>query len=128
MDLVLVLDSSHSNTPVGWAVVKKVASDLVELLDISKDGTHVAVLKFSTKVTAFYMFDVNPSKQKTQAQIQSLDFDDEWAQLDLALKAINDYVFASSAGGRPYVPKVVVVFTDGTPSGKIKIYCFMSAG
>lgn len=121
MDLVLVLDSSHSNTPVGWAVVKKVASDLVELLDISKEGTHVAVLKFSTKVTAFYMFDSDPSIQKTKEQIRLLDFDDEWARLDLALQAINDHVFASSAGGRPNVPKVVVVFADGTPSGKVEL-------
>lgn len=113
----MVFDASHSITPIGFALMKHRALDLVNQLRISTEGTHVAILKYSTTISTFYMFEENALKDKTRRQINALTFDNGWSRLDLALQGVVDHVFHSAAGARENVPKVVVVFTDGKVVG-----------
>lgn len=117
MDLLLVFDSSHSMTPIGFTLMKHRAIDMVRQLRISPQGTHVAILKYSSTISTFYMFEENSVLDKTLRQINALTFDDGWSRLDLALQGVVDHVFHPAAGARKDVPKVVVVFTDGKVLG-----------
>jgi len=117
MDLLLVFDSSHSITPIGFALMKNRALELVKQLHISPQGTHVAILKYSSTISTFYMFEENSVQDKTLRQINALTFDDGWSRLDLAMQGVVDHVFHPAAGARQDIPKVVVVFTDGKVLG-----------
>lgn len=119
MDLVLVLDSSYSITSNGWINSINAAKKLIDSLDISPDGTHVSIMKFSTDVEAFHMFNPNATKETLKQLLDDLQFDGEWSRLDLALKSVDHHAFNPAGGARlGNVPKAVVIFSDGKLDGK----------
>jgi hypothetical protein len=118
LDLALVLDSSYTITSAGWTKIKEAATKLIDGLDISPDGTHVSIMKFSTDVEAYYMFDANAGKERLKQQIDDLKYDGEWSRLDMALQAVDHHVFIPVGGARlGTVPRALVIFSDGKADG-----------
>ncbi|XP_031574008.1 putative uncharacterized protein DDB_G0290521 [Actinia tenebrosa] len=118
MDLVLVLDSSYSITLFGWMKIKNAAKKLIDSLNISPQGTHVAIMKYSTDVETYYMFDPKASKDKLKQLLDNLQFDGEWSRLDIAMQSVDRHVFVPIGGARlGKVPKAVVIFSDGKSDG-----------
>lgn len=121
LDLVLVFDASYTITTSGWYKIKKAAKQLVDGLDIAPQGTHVSLMKYSTDVETFRIFEQDDDKEKIMKQIDDLTYDGEWSRMDLAAKAVDEHVFSSGSGARlGDVPKAVIFFTDGRTDGMTK--------
>lgn len=122
LDLVLVMDSSYTITTSGWYRIKKAAEQLVDTLDISPQGTHLSIMKFSTDVQTLRMFEQDVDKEQLKKDIDNMSYDGEWSRLDLAIKAVDEHVFAEGSGARlGDVPKAVILFTDGKADGNVLI-------
>jgi len=119
LDVALVMDSSYTIGSTGFYKIKKAAQQIVDGLDISPQGTHVSVMKFSTDVQTFRIFEQNEDKEKLKKEIDNLAYDGEWSRLDLAIRAVDEHVFTSTSGARlGDVPKAVIIFTDGKADGE----------
>ncbi|XP_032232543.2 mucin-2 [Nematostella vectensis] len=121
LDLAILLDASYSITTTGWEGIATATKDLIDKLDISPAGTHVSLMKFSTDVETFYMFDNQATKDRLKSLIDKMEYDGEWSRTDIALNAAKNHIFVPSTGARGDAPKAIVLFTDGKTDGPTPI-------
>lgn len=113
MDLVFVIDGSKSLGTANFDRVKKWVSGIVETLAVSKRGTQVGLIQYSTKVRTEFTLAQHHSAQAIQQAVASMQYMGRGSMTGSALRHMFERSFSAAQGGRHGVPRACVVFTDG---------------
>lgn len=113
MDLVFVIDGSKSLGPANFELVKQLVNSIVESLDVSKTGTHIGLLQFSTKVRTEFSLGQYTAAQDVRQAVTRMQYMGRGSMTGSALRHMFESSFSAKEGARPDVPRACVVFTDG---------------
>lgn len=113
MDLVFVIDGSKSMGPANFELVKQFVLSIVESLDVSRTGTRVGLLQYSTKVRTEFTLSQHASAQGVRQAVARVQYMGRGSMTGSALRHMFLFSFSAKDGARPNVPRVGIVFTDG---------------
>ena len=109
-DVAFIVDSSGSIGRRKWPLVLDFLKKIINEFNVGPDGTHVAVVAYSTNAKVEFAFNAVSGEQITAEEygkrIDRIRFQRGYTYIDKALKLANEQVFVTSAGMRPDVPKV----------------------
>ena len=104
------MDSSGSIGRRRWPLVLDFLKKVINEFNIGPDGTHVAVVAYSTNPKLEFPFNAVSGDEITAEEygkrIDRIRFQRGYTYIDKALKLANEQVFVTSAGMRSDVPKV----------------------
>lgn len=101
-------DDFHEVKNFVWAVFQN--------LEISNNGTHVGLIRFSTRASLVFNFQFSADNNllRLKEMIDNTAFGDgNDTKTELALQLARSDLFSAEGGSRPDVPKIVVVLTYG---------------
>ena len=110
MDVVFVLDGSDSVTPVNFDKVKKFTADIVNQFDLGQAKVHVGVIEFSTFIGRVIQLGQVNNLDMLRFLISNISMSNDGTGTHKALKRMRE-MFRER--GRPEVPRIGVVITDG---------------
>uniref|UniRef100_A0A672GQG2 Matrilin 2 n=1 Tax=Salarias fasciatus TaxID=181472 RepID=A0A672GQG2_SALFA len=113
MDLVFIIDGSKSLGPANFERVKQFVSGIVDSLDISKAGTHVGLLQYSTKVRSEFSLGKYTTAQDIKRAVSRMQYMGRGSMTGSALRHMFEQSFTAKEGARPNTQRVCIVFTDG---------------
>jgi len=113
VDVVFVVDGSDSIIDTEWTLVISFLNQLVSRLDIDSGITRVGALTFSSSVDSVFNLDRYTTVAGVQSGISGLVHQKDGTNTEEALDYVRTDMLISAAGGRPDVPNVVIVMTDG---------------
>ncbi|KAM9309426.1 matrilin-2-like [Pholidichthys leucotaenia] len=113
MDLVFVIDGSKSLGPANFERVKQFVNTIVDSLGVSKAGTHVGLLQYSTKVRTEFTLGQYTTAQGVKRAVNRMQYMGRGSMTGLALRRMFESSFTAKEGARLDVPRVSIVFTDG---------------
>ena len=109
-DVAFIVDSSGSIGRRRWPLVLNFLKKVINGFNIGPDGTHVAVVAFSSNPKLEFPFNAVSGDEITAEEygkrIDRIRFQRVFNYIDKALKLVNEQVFVTSAGMRSDVPKV----------------------
>ena len=104
------MDSSGSIGRRRWPLLLDFLKKVINEFNIGPDGTHVAVVAYSTNPKLEFPFNAVSGDEITAEEygkrIDRIRFQRGFTYIDKALKLANEQVFVTSAGMRSDVPKV----------------------
>ncbi|KAK3703105.1 hypothetical protein QZH41_003014 [Actinostola sp. cb2023] len=113
IDLVFLIDGSASIEMYGTGTFQSCLNfikTVINAFDVSRDGTRVGAISFSTNSTLDFDFDKYNDKQDLDSAIDKIDNAGLTTFTGKGLKFALEKVFNSARNG---VPKVLVLMTDG---------------
>ncbi|KAM9321662.1 cartilage matrix protein [Gastrophryne carolinensis] len=113
IDLVFLIDGSKSVRPENFELVKQFINQVVESVDVGDKRAHVGVVQYSSSVRQEFPLGRYTSKKDIKSAVKKMAYMEKGTMTGQALQYLIDNTFAISNGGRPGVPKVGIVFTDG---------------
>uniref|UniRef100_A0A3P9HV26 Matrilin 2 n=1 Tax=Oryzias latipes TaxID=8090 RepID=A0A3P9HV26_ORYLA len=113
MDLVFVIDGSKSLGPANFELVKQFVNSIVDSLDISRTGTHVGLIQYSTKVRTEFTLGQYVTGDSIKQAVGRMQYMGRGSRTGSALRHMFESSFSSREGGRPNTQQVTIVFTDG---------------
>ncbi|XP_063055900.1 matrilin-2-like [Engraulis encrasicolus] len=113
MDLVFVIDGSKSLGTVNFEHVKRWVNGIVASLSVSRGGTHVGLIQYSTKVRTEFTLAQHHSTEAVQQAVGSVQYMGRGSMTGSALRHMFEHSFSAAEGGRQGVPRATIVFTDG---------------
>lgn len=113
MDLVFVIDGSKSMGPANFELVKQFVISIVESLNVSRTGSRVGLLQYSTKVRTEFTLGQHASAQGIGQAVARMQYMGRGSMTGAALRHMFQFSFSAKEGARPNVPHVSIVFTDG---------------
>ena len=124
MDLAIVVDTSTSVSRKNFNIVKTFLNQLVSRLPVSNRMAHVSVIRYNHK--SYLDWDFRSSNSQylpaLREAIDKLRYRGGGSRTDKAMEMAAAKVFKSSGGSRSYVPRVLLVVTDGKTSPRSKPY------
>ncbi|XP_075791536.1 von Willebrand factor A domain-containing protein 2 isoform X1 [Pelodiscus sinensis] len=117
VDILLLLDGSHSIGKGSFERSKHLAGKLCDALDISPERVRVGVIQFSSTPQLEFPLDLYLNKQEVKEKIKKIVFRGGSTDTGLALKYVLRKGFP---GGRnSSVPKILIVLSDGKSQGSV---------
>ena len=111
MDFALLVDTSGSISRRNFRQLLKFIEDMVDAFDISEDGTHIALVEYSTKASVQMKFNDFSGAQINSAnykrKIRKVPHARGYTYIDKALEKANEEVFTEEGGMRENVTKVI---------------------
>ena len=110
LDFAMIVDASGSISRRNFKKLLDFIQDLLDGFDISEEGTHIAVIEYSTKASVQIKFNDFSGAQlhapNIKRKIRRIPHSRGYTYIDKALKLANTSVFSEEGGMRPGVTKV----------------------
>ena len=110
VDVAFIVDSSGSIGKRRWPLLLDFLKKIINEFNVGADGTHVAVVAYSTNPSLEFTFSslsgADITAERYGKLIDEIDFQKGFTYIDRALKMADEKVFNTSAGMRLDVPKV----------------------
>ncbi|NWY33471.1 MATN4 protein, partial [Pheucticus melanocephalus] len=116
VDLVMVIDGSKSVRPQNFELVKQFVNRVVDLLEVSPQGTRVGLVQYSSRVRTEFPLNKYHSADEIKKAVMDVEYMEKGTMTGLALKHMVEHSFSELEGARPLsqnVPRIGLVFTDG---------------
>ena len=109
-DVAFLVDSSGSIGRRRWPLMKEFLKKVTNVFNVGPDGTHIAVIAYSTNAKLEFTFNTLSGAQITAEEygnlIDNIEFQRGFTYIDKALIMADEQVFTTSAGMRPGVSQV----------------------
>ena len=115
LDIGIVLDGSGSISQNEFDSYKSFMVELIELFGVSDSATRVGLVSFSDKAKLVFPLGQLIAFSQFQRELTKLSQPGGSSRLDLGMQ-IATSMFSSRNGGRPGIPKVLFLITDGIQS------------
>ena len=110
MDLAFVVDSSGSISRSNFRRLKKMLKGLLEYLNVGPDGTHAAMVAYSTDAKVEFKFDTflgsDITVENYAAAFDVVKHQEGYTYINLGLRLAKEELFTTDAGMRPDAIKV----------------------
>jgi hypothetical protein len=101
--------------------MKQLVENMMNKYPISKHGTHIAVLEYSTGVSTYIPLDYSFDRNELLAALQTLrPSRGKQVNTEKLLKVVSN-VFSFKNGGRPAASKALVILTDDKPNKDLTV-------
>lgn len=109
------MDSSASVRINGFRKSKEFIKNVLRRFKISSEGTHVGLIRFSTKATKIFGFEQYFSQSEVEDAIDKMRYQRGGTSTEKALNMARNDLFLEKPEGtsRPNIPRFVVLLTDG---------------
>ena len=114
MDIGFLLDSTASMRNCNFKKEKKFVKDIVSYFHISQEFTRVSTIQYGARNVLTRKFNETKSLKDFQSQIDNLQLKGGSARLGEAMYLAASSMFTVEFGMRPYVPKILIVLSDGS--------------
>lgn len=104
-----------------FAKAKDFVKNVVDFFDVSRNGTHIAVIQYSTKVYPQFGLNAYYTMKDLKAAVGSIGYRGGYTRSADALDYAREVIFKEGNGARPRsqgVPRIVVFMTDGESNGR----------
>lgn len=117
LDFAFVVDTSGSISRRNFVRQREFIEQMIDGFDISEEGTHVAIVEYSSTASVVLKFNsftgVQLNAVNLKRQARKLPHQRGYTYIDKGLHLTNTEVFSVKGGMRPNVTKIVLVMTDG---------------
>ncbi|XP_004681048.2 PREDICTED: von Willebrand factor A domain-containing protein 2 [Condylura cristata] len=118
LDVLFLLDSSHSIGKGSFERSKHFAITICDALDISPGRVRVGALQFSSTPRLEFALDSSTTQREVKTKIRRMVFKGGRTETGLALKQL----LKGFPGGRnASVPQILVIVTDGRSQGQVSL-------
>lgn len=112
----MVIDGSKSVRPQNFELVKQFVNRVVDLLEVSPQGTRVGLVQYSSRVRTEFPLNKYHSADEIKKAVMDVEYMEKGTMTGLALKHMVEHSFSELEGARPLshnIPRIGLVFTDG---------------
>ena len=112
IDVGFLLDSSASMKD-NFVTEKSFLKRLARALEISKDGTHLSVISFSSEAKLEIKLSDYQDINTFESAVDAIPLMKMQIRIDKALRLAQKEMFAQINGGRESIPKILILITGG---------------
>lgn len=113
MDLAFAVDTSASISADNFETQKAAVIMLARSFDLSKLGTHAAVIVYGTDASVDIKLGQYETIEEFSDAVRKLKYKGGETRIDKALAMATSQVFTPENGGRSGMPKMLIIMTDG---------------
>jgi len=113
LDVGFIVDSSGSLS-ADYHKEKDFVKTLASAFHIGPDGSRAGVITFSARAEHNIKMKDHADLDSFKAAVDAIPLMGGTTRIDLALRLAQTELFASASGGRPKIPDVMILLTDGT--------------
>lgn len=113
VDLAFVIDGSTTITAENFHAYKDFMNKILTNFQISEDETRVSVVQYASVVREEFPLNQYFSRQELEVAINNIQWLTGNTATDDAINYLVDHTFDREKGGRPEIPDLVIILTDG---------------
>lgn len=121
LDVVFVLEASDEVGEANFNKSKEFLEEVIQRMDVSPAGTHIAVLQYSYTVNVEYTFKEAQSKEDVLRHVREIRYQGgNRTNTGQALQYLSEHSFSPSQGDREQAPNLVYMVTGNPASDEIR--------